>query len=430
MSRGPRQGRAARPRSLYRQALATPGAIGFVVPGFVGRMSIAMVGIGLVLLVSSVTDSYGIAGGVAATFALAQSLAGPFVGRLMDRLGQARVLLPAVAVHAGAMLALVAAAESGAPTWTLFVAAGMSGAAFPSLGSLVRARWSHLLGRLRPSALDAAYALESVGDEVIFVLGPVLVTVLSTEVERSAGVLAALAFTVTGSLVLAAHRGSEPPASGASGVRGRSALRSPAVRAVSLVFGGAGLVFAGGEVSVIAYAEEAGNRSDAGWLLALVAVGSMLSGIVYGARTWRSPLWRRFALGACGFGGGTVLMALAPSVPLLGVAAFVFGLGVSPTLIPGFALIARYAPDGRLTEAMSWATTMLGVGIAVGSSGAGRAVDLAGPGYALWLVAVAGLATVVAAAASVPVVAAADRERTGETVPLTGTGGGASAQDG
>jgi MFS family permease len=393
--------------SPYREALGTPGALGFVVPGFVGRLSIAMVGLGIVLLVSDVTGSYGTAGGVAATFALAQALGGPLLGRAVDRAGQRRVLVPATVVHAVAMLALVAAAETGAPTWTLFASAAVSGGAFLAVGALVRARWSHVL-RHRSGTLDAAYAVESVADEVTFVVGPVLVTALSTGVGRSVGLLVALACTVAGSLVLARHRRSEPPAAPGRQATGSWAIRRPAVLAVALVFGGAGVVFAGAEVTVVAFAEDAGRRADAGWVLALIALGSMLAALAYGTRVWRTSPARRFAVGACLFGAGTVLMALSPSVPVLAGAAFVFGLGVSPTVIPGFALVARHAPAGRLTEAMAWVITTLGLGLAAGSSVAGHTVDLAGPGAALWVLAVAGVLTGLTAVLTLPVTARAD----------------------
>src|SRR5437763_2566740 len=118
------------------------------------------------------------------------------MGRLTDRLGQSRVLLPMVAVHAAGVLTLLVLVENGAPAWTLFVAAVPTGVCCPPLGSQVRARWSALLGNGR--SLDTAYALESVLDELVFVLGPVLVTVLSTSVDPAAGLLTALVLTVGG----------------------------------------------------------------------------------------------------------------------------------------------------------------------------------------------------------------------------------------
>lgn len=386
-------------RSTYRTVLTTPGAIGFVLPGFVGRMSISMFGIGLVLLVSAVTGSYGLAGAVAATFAVSESVVSPLIGRWVDRYGQSRVLVPAVAVHALAMLVLLVAAEADAPAWAYLVCAAVSGAALPSVGSLVRARWSHLLAgsESRADALHTAYALESIADEVIFILGPVLVTFLATGVSRSAGLLAALALTVAGTLTLAAHRRTEPPASLEPAQGGTPVLRVPSLWRVALVFTAAGVVFGGMEVAVVGFADEFATRSDAGWVLALVAAGSFAAGLAYGARRWRAPLQHRVLRGAALFAVGTLAMAAAPSLPWLALAGFLTGTGISPMLIPAFGVVERDAPTGRLTEAMSWSNTSLALGLAVGSAVTGQAVDVAGSRGGLVVVAAAGLLTAVTA---------------------------------
>src|SRR3712207_5716564 len=157
----------------YRSLLSIPHARAFVLAGFVARLSISMRALGSVLMVSLLTDSYGLAGAVAGAALLGEAIAAPQLGRLVDRHGQRRVLLMALVVHFTGTLALVLSAQLSAPTWTLFATAALSGAAALPVGSLVRARWSALLKG--SPALEAAFALESTLDELIFVLGPVLV---------------------------------------------------------------------------------------------------------------------------------------------------------------------------------------------------------------------------------------------------------------
>src|SRR5512132_113021 len=128
-----------------RDLFAVPGTFKFAVAGFVARMPISMVGIGIVLLISSTTGSYGVAGAVAALYSLAASLVGPQLARLVDKYGQATVLVPVLVVQVIATIALMAAAVNEAPHWTLFVAGVIAGAATPSIGSLVRARWASAL---------------------------------------------------------------------------------------------------------------------------------------------------------------------------------------------------------------------------------------------------------------------------------------------
>src|SRR5262245_39933864 len=104
---------------------SVPGSRAFFIAGFVGRMSISMVGIGIILLVSAATGSYGFAGMVAAAFAIASATATPFAGRLTDRYGQRSVLLAVSAGTAVGATALIACAQLDTPGWALFTAAAM-----------------------------------------------------------------------------------------------------------------------------------------------------------------------------------------------------------------------------------------------------------------------------------------------------------------
>ncbi|MFC7649580.1 MFS transporter [Streptosporangium lutulentum] len=206
----------------YRGLFNAPGVKGFVIAGFVGRMPMSMLGIGMILLIETLTDSYAMAGAVAATFNVAFAVAGPLSARLVDRYGQARVIVPLVLAHGAALTGMMLCAVFGTPPWTLFAAAVAAGATAISLGSLVRARWSHLLAG--SAGLHAAFSFESVADEVIFVGGPALVTLLATMINPYAGLIVALVCTIGGTLAFALQRGTQPPPAPATGTR---AVRSP-----------------------------------------------------------------------------------------------------------------------------------------------------------------------------------------------------------
>src|SRR6266550_713436 len=119
----------------HRDALRTPGALAFAIPGVIGRMPMAMLSLALVMLATA---------------------------------------------------ALAACAAGRAPVWALFVTGGLSRATMPSLGPMVRSRWSGLLGS---ALLDAAFSLEGIADELIFITGPVLVVALAAGFTPVAGVL-------------------------------------------------------------------------------------------------------------------------------------------------------------------------------------------------------------------------------------------------
>jgi MFS family permease len=379
----------------YRSLLSIPHARVFVLAGFVARLSISMRALGSVLMVSQLTGSYGLAGAVAAAALLAEAVAAPRLGRSVDRYGQRRVLLISLAVHSAGTLALVLSAQLSAPTWTLLATAALSGAAALPVGSLVRARWSALVGG--SPALEAAFALESTLDELIFVLGPVLVTALALGVAPGAGLLGALLFTAAGSLALALQRRTEPAPTGVRNHSYTSAIRTPGLRVLVATFGAAGAIFGALDVAMVAFAGQVGSPGAAGTLLALVAAGSLLAGLIYGTRSWRWPLDKRFVASVVVLSTGTLPLVFAPSVVLMAPAAALAGVAIAPTLIAGFTLVQKLVPSGALTEGLNWAITALGVGAAVGAWTAGLIADSAGGRTAFLVAVVAGGAAVIAA---------------------------------
>lgn len=378
----------------YRELFATPGARVFSAAGFVARMPIAMMTLGIVLLIAARTGKYGLAGVLAATYALVNALTAPVLATLVDRLGQARVLLPAVAAHAVALLGFIGVVSADAPLWTWFVTAAATGATAPPIGSLVRARWGHVLQS--PPRLQTAYSFESVADELIFVVGPLIVTVLATRVDERAGLLAALGFLLAGTMLFVRHRISEPPPTARHGRARGSALAVRGMGLVVLAMVFIGGVFGGVEISAVAFADKQGRPALAGLFLASYAFGSMLGGLTYGAVHWRLPLPRRLLLGVTGM---TLTVALLPFVresvvlvPLL----FVAGVGIAPTLIAGLSLVEQLVPPSRLTEGLTWTTTGIIVGMSIASSFAGHLVDQVGAAFAFTVAVVSGAAAVVA----------------------------------
>jgi MFS family permease len=380
----------------YRSLLSIPHARAFVIAGFVARLSISMRALGAVLMVSQLTGSYGLAGAVAAAALLGEAVAAPRLGRLVDRYGQRRMLLVCLAVHSAGTLALVISAQFAAPSWVLLATAALSGAAALQVGSLVRARWSALVGG--SPALEPAFALESTLDEFIFVMGPALVTALALGVAPGAGLLGALALTIVGSLALALQHRTEPTPAGVRDRSEGSAIGSQGLRVLVATFVAAGAIFGTLDVAMVAFAEQVDSPGAAGPLLALVAAGSLFAGLAYGTRSWRWPLGKRFVASVVVLWGGTVPLTLAPSVALMAPAATLAGVAIAPTLIAGFTLVQRLVASGELTEGLNWTITALGTGAAIGAWTAGLIADSAGGQAAFLVSVVAGGAAVVVAA--------------------------------
>ncbi|MEU1594091.1 MFS transporter [Streptomyces sp. NPDC005708] len=361
--------------SPYRALFAAPGSKGFSTAGFLGRMPLSMMGIGVVTMISQLTGRYGLAGALSATIALSAAAVGPQVSRLVDRYGQRRILRPATLCALTAATGLLLTAYLNGPDWVLFVCAAGIGAV-PSLGAMIRARWAALY-RGTPQ-LHTAYSFESVVDEVCFIFGPIISIGLSTSWFPEAGPLLAACFLAAGVFWLTAQRATEPEPHPREHHTGGTALRSPGLRVLVATFVATGTIFGAVDVVTVAFADEQGHKAAASVVLALYAAGSCVAGLVFGLLRFTGAPERRWLLGICAMAVSMIPLLLVGNLLFLAVALFVAGLSIAPTMITTMALIERHVPRAHLTEGMTWISTGLAVGVAIGSSLAGWVIDAAG----------------------------------------------------
>lgn len=380
----------------YRQVLGSSEARAFTAAGFAARLPMSMTGLGIVLLISITSGSYGRAGLVTAVATLTTAVAAPLWGRLIDRVGQARVLITAALIYNVAMGGLITAVLLDAPLPLVLLAAVGVGLGFSPAGACVRARWSH---RYRDNPLlNTAFSWEAVLDEVVFIVGPVLATFLATSVHPALGVGSGAVVGLVGALALAAQRSSEPPLT-ARTERHTTAARLSARVLVPIMIACAalGMLFGGMEVVIIAFADEAGILPYAGTIVMAWAGGSLIAGVVTGTIVWTASPAKRFRIGA-------VLLAVSllplpfvthplPTAGLL----ILSGLTISPTLIASVAVTQSAVPPARLTEALGWTSMGMAGGVGLGAAALGRVIDLGGSQAGFYGVIVAGLILIVAA---------------------------------
>ncbi|MFD8418822.1 MFS transporter [Streptomyces sp. NPDC059466] len=367
----------------YRSALRTPGAAAFFLASVPARIGVAMAGLGMVWLVRAETGSFAVAGLVTGTFAVAETLAGPQTARLMDRFGQPRVLVPLLCAHAVAIAALVSTALAGASTVPLMAAGLAAGASVPQIGALSVARWSALLrGR---AELTPAFALETLSNDVAFLLGPGLAVLAATRLHPAAGTVLAGALVVGAGLVFAALRRTAPaPARVATAATDRTAARGPGtlltrnfatLLTVSLALG---VFFGSTQVSVSAFAAVHHAAAAAGFLYGLMSAASVPAGLAYGRHRPRTPVAAQLPLIMAFLACASLLPILAGAPWQLGLALLLPGAGVAPCVVVSSTLVEAVMDRSVLTQALTWTNSASAAGIAVSAAAVGRLVD--GPG--------------------------------------------------
>ncbi|NGO45643.1 MFS transporter [Streptomyces sp. YC419] len=380
---GPRRKAPGPPRrksgsgNSYRRLFTIPGTLAFTTGNLIARLPMGMFSISAVIMIAGTRDSYALAGAVTATGLAATAVVAPWTARLVDRYGQARIAVPATAIAALGSLALLLCVRYGAPDWTLFAAYAAT-ATTPNTGGMSRARWARLL-KDDPAGLHTANSFEQAVDELCFMLGPMLAVFLCGTFFPEAGTLAGVVLMLTGVLVFAAQRATEPPVRGRPRTAAASLLRAPGMPPLLIGFLATGAVFGSMEVVTIGFADAQGHRSAAGVIIALQAAGSGAAGLLYGALKPPGPTERRYpwslAAMALLMSGPLLAATLTGSLLVLAGALLVAGMATAPTMVTAMTLIQHRTPEGRLNEGMTLAVTGLLGGIAVGSAAGGWVVE-------------------------------------------------------
>ncbi len=330
--------------------------------GQIGRLPVAAAPIAL-LLFARESMSLSLAGLVVAAYTAGMAAGAPVLARAVDRRGQPAVLY-ASALLSGAGFVTVALGGGALPV--TLTGAALAGFGTPPLEACLRALWPMLVP---PAQVGAAYALEIAVHEAIFVVGPLVTVAVVALSGPPAALLVAGLLQLAGVLIFAARRPVRDWRADPAPRHWAGPLRSP--RLVALVLGVVGVGAAIGCLPVVitGYAEAAGDRSLAGWLLAAQAMGALIGGLLYTRASAGGP--GRLPLVAGAFAVGLVPLALTPAPAGMAVLLAVAGLALPPLLTVVFLAVDRHAPAGTAVESFAWVITAFAVGSACGAAVAG-----------------------------------------------------------
>ena len=359
----------------YLQLFQAPGTRGFALAGLIARMPISMTGIGIITMLSQLRGSYGLAGAVAATFAFCCAIMAPQISRLVDKYGQSVILPPAAAISVAGMAALLICVWLSAPDWSLFVCSVFAGC-MPSMPAMVRARWTEAY-RGQP-LLQTAYALETVLDEVCFIIGPPISVGLSVTLFPQAGPLIAMLLLALGVSAFVLQKSSEPPIHSATHYENGSVIRYAEVRMLTLLLVAMGIIVGTVDVVSVAFAQNQGMPAAASIVLSVYAIGSCAAGLLFGMLKLSTSMQRLFLYCGAATALATLPMLLAWNIATLAAAVGIAGLFFAPSMIVAMGLVESAVPNAKLTEGLTWLITGLGIGVSIGAAASGWVVDMAG----------------------------------------------------
>jgi MFS family permease len=393
----------------YLDVLRAPGVWRVTLFAGIGRLPFAIVPLSIVLLMREEGYHYGEIGAAVGAEGLAIALTAGFVGRVVDRAGRRRIILLTGGVCAVALSGWAVAILAHAPIGLIVTVAAIQGMTIPPISASMRSLW----GRLVPKeTLESAFAFDAIQLEAVFIVGPLIAAGLATALTPAAGVLLCAGLYLTAAVGFATAPAARIEAEEPAERSPAGALRSAGIR--TLVFAAAvtAISFGGLEVALTAFAEEEGARGAVGPLVTVWALGSVIGGVWYGARTWTGPAERRFLILMAMLAAGSAPLPFAPSIAVMAVLLVFTGLALAPLATIEYALVDRLAPSGTLTEAYSWLVVANVLGAGIGSFVAGVIAEKASVDWALATAAIActaGLAVALAGRRTLrPAVAVAD----------------------
>jgi MFS family permease len=348
----------------YGNLLKTPGVARIIAAQLTARFPKGMIALAYLLHIEQIFNSYGAAGLVLAATSAGQAIGGPMTSRWMGRLGMRPVITGTLIISATAMAGV---AFLVLPLWGYAVLGFIGGLLFPPIQPAVRTIYPKMV---TSKQLTPLFSIDASAQEIIWVAGPVVTTFIAIQVSPQAAIMTAGAFLVLGGIwfLLSPEVGRVriPPSKRAFG----TVLKRPPIMLVTVV--GFLLIGACAAVEVAVVATFGYDNLDAGFVLAIFALGSLIGGLALGhVQIGPWALTTRMAAVLLGL----VLAAFIADFWWIAIMLLIAGAGIAPALAVMFAITSSSVKFSDTAEAYGWMGSGQLIGAAAGSAVAGFAID-------------------------------------------------------
>ena len=388
----------------YGKVFAVRKARVFDAGCFLMRFYFCMLNMGTLTMMTLSGYTFLAAGVTSSVIAFSVFFLSPQIAKLVDRMGQHKVVPYAGMVSVAGLVAMVAGVLLHAPEWAFLLAAVPLGC-IPNPQALARSRWTYLVrtGKLGAATPDiqTVFAYEGVLDDCGFMLSPAVSIALASAIAPVAGMVAGGIAFAAGFCLVTLSRSTEPEPGWTDGdaeaavdrrpdgEKRKSVIRtSPVVRVLFVTMFCIGAVFGIMDTSTVALAEDAGDPNIAGLVLMVGSLVSVACGIVFGMFHLKAKPYVLMAVTSVLLGCAYGTIFLIDSPLSLFVISTVAALTYAPFVITNNYVCERAVPSSRLTEGITWMNEASTCGMAFGPSIAGFIVDCLGASAAFDLGAV------------------------------------------
>jgi MFS family permease len=392
-------------KQRYLQFVSQPDVASLLLVALFARMPIGMVGFSMLMFLRESLGAFDLAGSAVGITFVAMAIGAPIQGRLIDRYGPRSVLRITGVMQPLALAGILASAELGWPFAALVVFSALSGLFASPITTLTRTLWRHRFTQEEDRRV--AYALDAVTIELNFTLGPAIVAGILATLGATTAFAASIAVVVFSFLIFTSSRTLdyfkvEPHAERHL----LGPLTEPRLWVVFIATAGVTTCFGLLEVGYPAYGTLLVFPALGGVLLAINSLGSAAGGTLYGGLNFRAPIERQFA-GALGLMSLPLVVHAVFMQPVaFAITAFFAGALIAPSIAAQNVLVSRLAPAQYATEAFTWSSCFILLGLGAGMAMGGALVEHVGlrANFAAGAVLVAGMAllTVFALAPSSP----------------------------
>jgi len=373
----------------YSAVLSRPGVARIMGSQLLARFAFGMMSLAIVLHIQQSFKSYAIAGIALGAETVGAAISGPIAGRVLSKFGPQR-LIRILALLSSTGLLVVAFEHTNA---ILVIAVCLIvGLTSPPIQQVARAVYPTLI---KPKDTSHLFSLDATLQELLWVFGPVLATMISATYSTTVSVVFMAGVQIVGTFLFSQNKELGVLKMESSKKRLGGVLKKPIVMANVLINLMLVASFGGAEVGTVAVL---GIR-DAGVVIAVLSLGSIVGGFAFGHRA--KTKWALLKFVGVTTVGYLAVFLHPTDLIWITICWFVAGLGVAPAFATMASMISLSFKAGDSAEAYGWANTAQLLGYSGGAAIAGIIIDNLYPGAAWFVTLTAGSLATIAALATV-----------------------------